>query len=117
MNKEHFTDWVKGYVQAWNSNQEDDIGRIFSEGALYFTSPFDEPWQGREAIIKGWLEIKDEPDNFRFEFEVLAFDGELGIVRGETHYFKPAKEYANIWLVKLNEQGQCKEYVEYCERK
>ncbi len=117
MNKDDFVAWVERYLQAWSNNEPNDIGRLFTEGAAYFTSPFDEPWRGCDGIIEGWLGRKDEPGNFKFDYEVLAVDGELGIVRGVTLYLNPPKEYANIWLIKLNNQGQCTEFIEYCERK
>ena len=104
MNKEQFGQWIKGYITAWNSNDMYDIEKLFSEEAAYYTLPFEAPWLGREAIIEGWLGIKDEPGNFRFEFEVLAVDGNLGIVRGNTEYYNPPKEYANIWLIRLDDQ-------------
>ncbi|NIN64423.1 MAG: hypothetical protein GTO63_06920, partial [Anaerolineae bacterium] len=67
--KEDFSSWVEGYVRAWNSNQEEDIAQLFSEDALYYTGPFDEPWHGHDSIIQGWLGRKDEPGNFAFQYD------------------------------------------------
>lgn len=35
--------WVDGYVRAWNTNERADIGALFTDNALYYTSPFDAP--------------------------------------------------------------------------
>ncbi len=113
MNNLDFIEWVHGYVQAWSSNEPRDIGRLFAPGATYYTAPFREPWRGREAIIKGWLGRKDESGTFKFDHEILAVDGELAVVRGVTEYSSPPMEYANLWLVRLNDERHCTEFVEY----
>ena len=105
--------WVEGYLQAWNSNDVEDIGRLFSEDAAYYTSPFQEPWRGREAIIQGWLGRKDEPGTFRFRYQVLATGDDLGVVRGWTQYLNPEREYSNIWVIRFDEQGRSTEFTEW----
>jgi ketosteroid isomerase-like protein len=105
--------WVEQYVIAWNSNKPDDIGRLFSDDALYFTGPFDEPWRGREAIIQAWLERQDAPGSTTFRYEVLVASGDTGIVRGWTQYYDPPREYSNIWLVRFDGQGRCREFTEW----
>ena len=33
------TTWIEGYVRAWNSNDPDDIGSLFTMDAEYSTAP------------------------------------------------------------------------------
>jgi ketosteroid isomerase-like protein len=113
MERSDFARWVDRYVTAWNSNDSDDIGRLFTEDAVYSTGPFDEPWRGRQEIIDGWLARKDEPGNTEFEFEVVASDGDLGVVKGSTIYKEPPLEYANLWLIRLNSDGTASYYAEW----
>lgn len=40
MNADDLTTWVDGYVRAWASNDPDDIGRLFTDDATYYTAPF-----------------------------------------------------------------------------
>lgn len=111
-------DWMEGYIQAWNSNDREDIGRLFSDEAQYFTGPFQEPWRGREGVIEGWLERKDEPGSFEFKYEILAVENQTGVVRGLTHYSTdPARTYSNIWLICLNDRGECTEFTEWWMKK
>jgi len=107
------SDWVEGYLRAWNSNDPQDIARLFSEDARYYTGPFDQPWQGRDTIVKNWLAGKDEPGSFNFRYEVLAASGDAGVVRGWTNYVNPAREYSNIWLMRFDPQGRCAEFTEW----
>jgi len=113
MDKEGVKAWMAGYIQAWNSNDAQEIGQLFSEEARYYTGPFAEPWQGRQAIVDAWIARKDEPGSFRFRYEILSASGGLGIVRGWTQYLNPEKEYSNIWVMRFDEQGRCSEFIEW----
>ena len=53
--------WMRGYLRAWVTNDPAEIGELFSGDAAYYTAPSREPWQGREAIVEGWLRDRDEP--------------------------------------------------------
>ncbi|HWL33579.1 MAG TPA: hypothetical protein VNP89_08230 [Gaiellaceae bacterium] len=54
-------DWVASYERAWASNDAGEIGALFTDDALYLTAPFRDPWRGRQQIVDGWLDRKDEP--------------------------------------------------------
>lgn len=113
MNANDLTAWVDGYVRAWASNDPDDIGRLFTDDALYSTAPFREPWRGRAAIVAGWLDRKDDPGDYAFRYEVLAIAGNLGFVRGWASYTNPPTEYSNLWVVRLAADGRCTEFTEW----
>lgn len=105
--------WVDAYVHAWNSNDPAEIGALFADEALYYTGPFDAPWQGRGEIVRRWLARQDAPGSTSFRFEVLAATPEACIVRGWTQYQKPPREFSNIWLVRLDADGRCREFTEW----
>ncbi len=105
--------WMGGYLTAWESNDPGDIGSLFTEDALYYTAPFREPWRGGEGIVAGWLEHRDEPDEWTFRWEVLAIADDLGLVRGWTTYTDPPTAYSNLWVIRLADGGRCSEFVEW----
>lgn len=117
MNQADIDAWIQGYIKAWNSNDPGEIGKLFAEDGLYYTGPFNEPWRGRQGIVNGWLERADQPGSFRFRYQVLAASGDTGVVRGWTEYLDPPKEYSNIWVIRLDERGQCKEFSEWWMKK
>ena len=109
--------WMEGYIKAWNSNDPGDIGRLFATDGRYFTAPHRPPWTGREQIVSGWLERKDEPGEFEFRYEILGISQNTGFVRGWTTYHEePRKKYSNLWVVRLNNQGECEEFTEWWMR-
>jgi hypothetical protein len=108
--------WMKGYVKAWKNNNPKDIVKLFTEDAYYSTGPFDKPWIGHEAIIDGWVGLGDQPSDWSFDYEVVAVDGDLGVMHGTTVY-KSAGTFSNIWLMRFAKDGRCKDFREWFVRK
>ena len=106
-------DWLAGYERAWASNDPDEIRALFTPDALYYTAPFREPWRGRQEIVDGWLERKDEPGGWTFEWQPLVETPELAIVTGTTTYSGAEGTYSNLWVIRLNEDGRCSEFTEW----
>jgi hypothetical protein len=104
--------WVAGYVAAWESNDPEQIGALFSDDAVYLTSPDSEPRRGREEIVAGWLEDLDEPGSWSFDWRILHEDDGFVVVQGKTFY--PAeKDYLNLWIIRLDGDGRATEYTEW----
>jgi len=110
--------WVEGYVKAWDSNDPADIRTLFTPDARYFTEPHAQPWTGHDEIAREWVDRKDTPGDHTFRWEVLAMDGDLGFVRGWTTYadHDPRREYGNLWVVRLTDDGRASEFVEWWVR-
>ena len=113
MNARDLETWVDGYVRTWETNEPADIARLFTQDAAYYTAPFREPWRGRDAIVAGWLERKDEPGQWSFRHEVQAVADGLGFVRGWTRYHDPPREYSNLWVIRLEPDGRCSDLTEW----
>ena len=43
--------WLEAYVEAWKSYDPDQIRALFTEGVQYRYHPYDEPVQGRDAVV------------------------------------------------------------------
>lgn len=103
--------WIDGYVRAWESNDPVDIGNLFTDDALYYTAPFREPWRGRDQIVQGWLDRRDEPGDATFEWEPLVITDQVSVVQGVTVYAD--ETYSNLWVVRLVTDGRCREFTEW----
>lgn len=114
MDRETLERWVDGYREAWESNDPDDIGALFTEDAKYYTEPYAKPIEGRKAIVADWIERKDEPGDTEWRSEVMAVTDDLGFVRGWAKYLtQPPREYSNLWVVRLTDDGLCQEFTEW----
>ncbi len=112
MDRDDVDRWVEGYLRAWETNDPEDIGRLFTDDARYYTAPHREPWTGRQAIVDGWLDRKDEPGGWTFRHDILATAGDLAFVQGWTEYRDPPN-YANLWVIRLGEDGRSSEFTEW----
>ena len=111
--RSHVSNWIERYIQAWGSNDPEQIGALFTTDAVYYTEPYSPPRKGREAIVRGWIEGKDEPGTWNFSYEVLGVTGKLGFVKGKTDYSSPPRLYHNLWVIALDEKGACREFTEW----
>jgi uncharacterized protein (TIGR02246 family) len=109
--------WLTAYRHAWATDDPDDVAALFTEDATYSPWPFSKPWQGRDAIVARWIERGDSKDPWTFDGEVLAVEGDTGVIQGLTTY--PAHDdeaedaYSNIWVVRLAPDGRARSFAEW----
>jgi ketosteroid isomerase-like protein len=106
------TAWVQAYRKAWETNEPDDIRSLFTEDAEYLTEPYAEPWRGHEGIVASWLEDKDEPGETSFTWELVAVEGDTGVIRAVTPYQGRAT-YHNLWIIRFAEDGRASRFTEW----
>jgi hypothetical protein len=111
--------WLADYVEAWKSYDRQAIGALYAERAVQRYHPYDEPIVGREAIVESWFgEGEGAPDvdaegTYDGVYGVQALDGDLAVITGTSTYTDPAVVYDNCWLVRFDEEGRCREFVEW----
>jgi hypothetical protein len=103
--------WIDDYVRAWNSNDPADIGALFTDDGVYTTAPYSTPWRGRERIVAGWLERKDEPGETSFEWQPISITDEVTVISGTTRY--PERVFSNLWVITFDPEGRCREFSEW----
>jgi uncharacterized protein (TIGR02246 family) len=107
------TAWVQNYRRAWESNDAEHIGGLFAEDAAYFTEPYAKPWLGRDHIVAQWLDRRDEPGAATFQWHPLIVTEDLAIIEATTVYRSPARTYSNMWVLRLDNQGQARQFTEW----
>src|SRR5260370_18881957 len=83
--------WLDAYVQAWLSYDPAEIGALFSEDAVCYYHPYDEPVRGRAEIVASWVEPpRRDPDGmYGGRYEPLAIEGDLAVAHGRSQYYEP----------------------------
>jgi uncharacterized protein (TIGR02246 family) len=107
------TGWVESYRRAWESNDPQDVGGLFTDDAAYFTEPYAKPWLGRDEIVAQWLQRRDEPGDTTFEWHPLIVTEDLAIIEATTVYREPARTYSNMWVLRLDHLGQARQFTEW----
>ena len=66
--------WLAAYACAWRAGDADAVTELFTEDAVYHSSPFREPHVGREAIRAYWARATaaQEQVEIRFGEPVVA---------------------------------------------
>jgi hypothetical protein len=119
--------WLDAYVQAWLSYDPAEIGALFSEDAVCYYHPYDEPARGRAEIVASWIEPprRDPEGMYDGAYEPLAIEGDLAVAHGRSRYFNPdgaggrtlRTEFDNIFVMRFDDAGRCAEFREwYMER-
>ncbi|MDY0910798.1 nuclear transport factor 2 family protein [Microbacterium sp. CFBP9034] len=108
-------EWMARYVLAWGTNDPDDIRSLFTADAEYRDGPSTAPWVGHDAILDGWLGQKDDPGTWSFEYELVAVDGDVAIIRGRTSYpaaTEKSHHYDNLMVITLT-AGRARSFTDW----
>ncbi len=114
--------WMRGYIEAWSTDDEDDVAALFTEDAVYRTTPYAVPKTGRAAIVAWWVATADSQNAWDFSYDIIAADGDTAVVRAITNYDPEGegetagKTYSNIWVVKFGADGRAREFTEWWMR-
>jgi ketosteroid isomerase-like protein len=112
--RDELSAWVEAYERAWRTPGTDALRTLFADDATYQTAPYLQPYRGLAAIEELWERERDGPDEpFTLEWEIVAVDGDTGVVRTEVRYEEPRKEFRNIWIVRFDNSGRCAAFEEW----
>lgn len=111
--------WLGDYVAAWKSYDREQIAALYSDDVSCRYHPWDEPIVGREAVVESWFGVgegapgRDPEGTYDGVYAVAVIEGDLAVVTGTSMYTDPPVVYDNCWLVRFDEEGRCREFVEW----
>lgn len=108
-------EWIEGYERAWRAPGVEALEALFAPDASYTTGPFQHPFRGLEAIAELWEDEREGPDEvFAMESDIVAVEGNTGVVRVEVRYGEPVtRVYRDLWIVRLDASGRATEFEEW----
>jgi len=115
MTRAELADWVDRYERAWRTAGTEPLADLFTPDATYSTAPFEDRHGGLEAIAEMWDAEREGPDElFTMESEIVAIEGDTGVVRVEVAYGPPTNWlFRDLWVVRLDEHGRCFHFEEW----
>jgi ketosteroid isomerase-like protein len=107
--------WVAGYERAWRTAGTSGLGELFTDDAVYRTSPYEEPVVGLPAIAQMWEGERDGPEEpFTMASDAVAIEGDVAVVRVEVAYGGPVpREYRDLWVIRFARDGRCAAFEEW----
>ena len=112
-------DWLAAYRHAWSTDDPGEVAALFTEDVRYFTAPYREPLEGAGAITDYWLGEHEGDIPWSFEYQVLAQEGDLFVVRAVTTYPEGDEPTTTTRRVPqplagdAGRDGRASEFVEY----
>lgn len=111
---EHLEWWMDSYVEAWDSNDPEEVAALFHADAVYDPQTADGPWHGVAEIVAGWVAIDDTPGNWEFEWQPLVETDDTAVVTGRTTYLDPPASYRNLFVIQFDpDNGLCRDCTEW----
>ena len=118
--------WLHAYIEAWKSYDRDQIAALFSDDVIYRYHPYDEPLEGRQAVVESWLgegghedaSTRDEEGTYDATYRPVAVDGNVAVATGHSTYLTepggPVETvYDNCFVMRFDGDGRCREFTEW----
>jgi ketosteroid isomerase-like protein len=106
--------WVERYERAWRTAGTDVLASLFTSDATYSMEPYDTPVDGLAAIAELWERERTGPDErFSMISEIVAVEGDVGVVRVEVDYRDQKLEFRDLWIIHLVDDGRCRAFEEW----
>jgi ketosteroid isomerase-like protein len=124
MDRAQLSEWLAAYERAWRTAGTEVLADLFTDDAAYSTAPYENPHRGLAAIARMWETERASPDeDFSMSSEIVAVEGDAGVVRVEVGYRAGAeregrsnrqrREYRDLWIVRLNDSALCFHFEEW----
>jgi hypothetical protein len=117
MNTDDLRNWLRAYGSAWEARNAVAASHLFSEEALYFETPYAEPFRGREGIRGYWSKVTEDQRAVDFDSEALGFTGALGVATWSARFTLAssgaAVELNGVFLLEFDDDGLCSRLREW----
>lgn len=120
MTKDAFKMWLDAYGRAWETRDPDAATDLFTEDALYYETPFADPFAGRKAIYNYWADVPRLQTNITFRYEILSVKGDTGVARWWADFTRISSQKRvhldGIFVITMADNGRCREFREWWHR-
>jgi ketosteroid isomerase-like protein len=111
MNNDALTGWLDAYGDAWRQRDADAVIRLFTADALYYETPYAEPFNGRDGIAAYWRRVTSDQRDIDFSSDALGVIGDTGVARWSARFTAISTgaglELNGVFLLEFDEQGLC----------
>ena len=107
--------WIEDYGDAWRRRDTAAVAELFTEDAVYRSSPFRPPATGREAIRAYWDEATSTQEDLNLRFGEPIVNGNRVAVEWWAVMRDEGREVTlpGALLLRFASGGRCAELREY----
>lgn len=103
--------WLGAYGEAWEKRDAEAVGLLFQDDALYFETPYAEPFQGREGIRNYWSTVTADQRDITFESKPIGVIDGTAIAQWSSKFTLASNganvELNGVFFLEFNDQGLC----------
>jgi hypothetical protein len=124
--REDVNRWLGRYVEAWKTYDPGQVEALFAEDISYRYHPYDDPIEGRAAVVASWLEAgeiasasgRDEPGTYDAFYRCVAAEGDMAVAIGSSSYKDSpdgpvVRVYDNCFVMRFDSEGRCRDFTEW----
>lgn len=106
--------WLKHFKSDWENKNPQKVINLFTDDVDYYETPsqkLDYP-----SMKKEWRSIKEQK-NISLELQLFSSAERKHTVKWSLSYTKNNErtELNGVYLIKLNKEGKCTEFWQYCQ--
>ena len=108
-------DWAYRYARAWETRDAEAAAALFTEDATYRSSPFEEPYRGRDGVRRYWSEVTSTQENVEVAIGRMLVDGNQALVEWWTQMENGGTPVTlpGSLLLDFDDSGLCQALREY----
>jgi nuclear transport factor 2 (NTF2) superfamily protein len=109
------SEWLEDYADAWRRGDPEVVAELFTEGAVYRSSPLREPAIGRVAISEYWRQSTSTQKDLDLRFGQPVVHGNRVVVEWWALMRDDGSEVTlpGCLLLRFASGGRCEELREY----
>jgi uncharacterized protein (TIGR02246 family) len=107
-------DWIDAYRRAWRERDPEAVATIFTEDAVYRSSPFREPHVGSKGIRAYWQQATATQDEIELRFGEPVVSGNRAAVEWWAVMRDEGEDITlpGILILRFAADGRCEELRE-----
>ena len=107
-------EWIAEYGRAWRERDADEVVHLFTEDAVYRSSPFREPHVGWDGVRAYWKQATATQDEIDLRFGVPVAAGNRAAVEWWAAMKDEGEEITlpGILILRFAPDGRCEELRE-----
>ena len=118
---EEFEAWLDSYGAAWQDGNSQATIELFSDDALYYENPFEDPMAGLDSIRLYSEGASKSQEDVSFRHEAMAVVGSKGLAHWQAAFVRiPSGHHVELdgfLMAEFDESGKCSAFREWWHRR
>lgn len=111
MNADALERWLAAYGEAWEKRDAEGVCRLFTGDALYYETPYSDPFRGHDGIGQYWSRVTADQRDIAFSHETVGVADGTGVAKWSAKFRLESTggsvELNGVFLLEFDDGGLC----------